>query len=442
MGKCRMPLIADGGTGKPINSKGFQCLTKMTELKPLTLCNKNNRNNIEIGAIKSIANDTKYSIVSYEYDEEHFVNITSYSGTSKDVYLGRTDGNMATWKIGTAQRYSFSGMYENFMAPVKYDDETMVIVSYSSKTLRIGMVKVDWENLTILSHTYFTITLPSTAGSFYYSSYAPKILKGILLLPTSTGIASINIASKSLINFLVTSAVPMVYKAKYHKETDSYYTWCDELTATMTRRFVQFKVSTSGYSQVNLQTITRDSSLTATSPSRLSLSCDTAGFTDNYAMFIIASDAGYRFYRGKIIQNGQILTVDVEASPFATNDYTNSSQGFVALADDFVIMTIYSSYSGSPANYDQWLYIDVANKKISSVQGLYEYWFMELRPVNKWFFIYYYGTSQMVSGNHYSTFLRGKYYELTAASSGINGYNAITYSGRDERGLVEVAVLE
>lgn len=433
-----------GGGGKPLNSKGVTCLTKMDKLLPMQLCNKNHRNNVEISAIKNIPNDTQDSIVSYEYDEEHFVNITSYSGNTKDVYLGRTDNNMATWKIGAAQRYSFSYLYVDFMAPVKYDEDTMVIVSYSSKTLSIGIVKIDWKNLLVLSHSYFKVTLPSTAGYCYSNQHAPRILNGILLIPTTAGIASINMASKSLINFTVTNAVPMVYKAKYHKETDSYYTWCDEPTATLSRRFVQFKVNASGYTQVNLQTITRDSSLTVADTSRLTLRYDSAGFTDNYAMFILVVNTGYRFYRGKIVQNEQILTVDMEATPFATNNFTQRSQGFVALADDYIIMTVDSSGTSGkyPENYDMWLYVDVANRKISIAQGLYNYWSMELRPVNKWFFIYYNGTSSMSSGNHYSTFLRGKYYELTAATAGINGYNAITYSGKDKRGLVKAAILK
>ena len=434
-----------GGGGKPLNSKGFECLTKMSVLQPMQLCNKNSRNNVELMSIKSIANDTRYNMVSYDYDEEHFVNIVSYSGATKDVYLGRTDGNLATWKVGEYQRYGFSGLYESFMAPAKYDDENMVIVSFSSRTLNIGVAKIDWDNLKVLSHSTFTISLPSTAGTLNYSYYVPKVIDGVLLVPTSTGLASIDVAGKKLINFLVTDAVPMVFKAKYHKKTNSYYTWCQELNATLTRRFVQFKVDkTSGYTQLNLQTIQRDSSLTMGSYCYLNALNDTAGFTDNYGMFILIVDSGYRFYRGKIVQNGQLLTIDIEASPFATNNFTNSSQGFAALSHDQVIMTINSYSTGDkyPVNYDAWLYIDIANKSVSTAQGLYNYWFMELRPVNKWMFIYFHGTNQMVSGNHYSTTLRGTYYELTAAGAGIGGYNAITYSGKDKKGRVKAAILK
>lgn len=77
MGRVKM----GGGGGKPMNSKGFTCLTTL-DFQPLQLCNRTARSNYAMGDIRA-ATTTYNHNVSRNYDDKHLVDIVDYSGTTK-----------------------------------------------------------------------------------------------------------------------------------------------------------------------------------------------------------------------------------------------------------------------------------------------------------------------------------------------------------------------
>ena len=150
------------------------------------------------------------------------------------------------------------------------------------------------------------------------------------------------------------------------------------------------------------------------------------------------------FYRGTLSRADGVISISVGSSAFKTNTYTSYVTGCVPLQGDvvFFVARATSSSSIQPANYSMWCTINVSTGGLSASQGSYYYWEMYLYPVNPWMFVYVTGTTSMVSGNHYSSYLRGTFYQLTAASAGITGYSCITYSGSTDDGIVKAAILK